>query len=47
MLFNHFAGNGDMLGEEYVTDPAVAHLCATAFETVWARATPHAEYRLR
>jgi hypothetical protein len=47
VLFNHFAGNGDMLGEEYVTDPAVAELCATAFEAVWDRAVPHADYAPR
>ncbi|WP_201304789.1 DUF6879 family protein [Streptomyces sp. GS7] len=45
VLFNHFNGNGEMTGEELVTDPAVVRACVTAFEAVWERATPHEEYR--
>ncbi|MFB4196017.1 DUF6879 family protein [Streptomyces carpaticus] len=45
LLINHFAGNGDMTGKEIVTDPAVAELCASAFDKVWERATPHEEYQ--
>lgn len=45
VLFNHFAGDGTMTGEELVTDPAVAGLCVSAFAAVWERATPHGEYR--
>ncbi len=44
VLFNHFAGNGDMLESEYTTDASVAKLCADAFEAVWDRAIPHEEY---
>lgn len=45
VLFNHFAGEGTMTGEELVTDPAVVELCASAFDTVWERSIPHEEYR--
>ncbi|MFK0291673.1 DUF6879 family protein [Streptomyces sp. NPDC090442] len=45
VLFNHFNGDGEMTGEELVTDPAVVRACVTAFEAVWERATPHEEYR--
>ncbi|WSV98192.1 hypothetical protein OG509_19545 [Streptomyces sp. NBC_01006] len=45
VLFNHFDGNGEMTGEELVTDPAVVELCASAFTAVWARATPHEDYQ--
>jgi hypothetical protein len=42
--FGHFSGVGDILGEEWTEDPAVAKLCATAFEAVWDRAVPHEGY---
>ncbi|MFE0687510.1 DUF6879 family protein [Streptomyces xiamenensis] len=45
LLINHFDGNGDMTGKEFVTDPATVQLCASAFTAVWNRATPHAEYQ--
>ena len=48
VIFNHFDGNGNWdptTGMEVRTEPAVAKLCASAFEAVWERATPHAEYR--
>ena len=45
LQINHFSGNGDFTGPELVSDPAVAKLCATAFEAVWERAIPHEEYR--
>lgn len=45
VLFNHFAGDGTMTGEELVTDPAVVKLCSSAFAAVWGLATPHEEYR--
>ncbi|UCM87516.1 DUF6879 family protein [Streptomyces marincola] len=44
--FNHFTGDGASAGPEVVGDPAVVKLCATAFEAVWERATPHAEDRV-
>lgn len=49
IVFHHFDGNGELSpdgDEEVVTDPAVVKLAATAFESVWTRAVPHASYRL-
>lgn len=43
--FGHFAGNGEFLEHELDDRPAVVSMCAAAFETVWERAIPHAEYR--
>jgi hypothetical protein len=43
--FSHFAGNGEFLEDELCDDPAVVKMCARAFEAVWDRAIPHAEYR--
>nr|WP_329491963.1 DUF6879 family protein [Kitasatospora sp. NBC_01246] len=40
---NHFTGDGDPR-TSYTEDPAVAKLCATAFESVWERAVPHEQY---
>lgn len=47
VLYHHFTGGGQVAddGREYVSDPALAKLCSDAFESVWQRATPHAEYR--
>ncbi|MYS63460.1 hypothetical protein GTW66_04845 [Streptomyces sp. SID5473] len=45
VLFNHFAGDGTMTGEEAVTDPAVVRLCRDAFVAVWGRAVAHGAYR--
>ncbi|MEU8735089.1 DUF6879 family protein [Streptomyces tendae] len=44
--WNHFDGEGRSLGPEVTDDPAAAKLCATAFEEVWARATPHDQYEI-
>lgn len=43
--FHHFSGDGEVVEDEFVTDPAVIRMCAAAFETVWERAVPHADYR--
>jgi hypothetical protein len=43
--FAHFAGNGDFLEDALTEDPAVARLCASAFEAVWERATDHEKYQ--
>ncbi|MFF2039322.1 DUF6879 family protein [Kitasatospora sp. NPDC058170] len=45
LLINHFAGNGDWTDTEIVDDAEAVKLCATAFEAVWVRAAPHADYR--
>ncbi|MFG2176332.1 DUF6879 family protein [Streptomyces niveus] len=44
--WNHFTGNGESGGGEITDDPAAAKLCATAFEAVWDRATPHDQYEI-
>lgn len=44
--WNHFTGDGASGGGEISDDPAAARLCADAFETVWARAIPHDEYKI-
>jgi hypothetical protein len=48
VVFNHFAGNGqlDGPGPEVVTNPAVAARCAAAFEAVWERGIDHEAYTL-
>ena len=43
--FHYFSGDGDIVEDELVCDPAVIRTCAAAFEAVWERAIPHAEYR--
>ncbi|MFD8967403.1 DUF6879 family protein [Streptomyces sp. NPDC059568] len=48
VLFLHFTGDGELSpegDEERTLSPAVARLCSTAFDSVWKRAVPHAEYR--
>lgn len=46
VIFNHFAGDGSSAGEEtWSGDPVVVRLCASAFEAVWKRASPHEDYR--
>jgi len=44
--FAHFSGDGHILGEEWTENPSVARLCASAFEAVWERATPHEDYKV-
>jgi Family of unknown function (DUF6879) len=47
VVFLHFDGDGELApdgDEEISTDPGVIKLCAAAFEAVWERATPHADY---
>jgi hypothetical protein len=43
--FGHFAGDGEFLDHELSDDLAVAKMCASAFEAVWERGVPHADYR--
>ncbi|MFG2369249.1 DUF6879 family protein [Streptomyces mirabilis] len=45
VLVNHFDGEGENMEVELKDDPAVAKLCESAFEAVWVRATPHAEFQ--
>lgn len=46
VLFHHFTGEGQLApdGREHITDPALAKTITGAFEAVWERAVPHAEY---
>lgn len=44
--WNHFTGDGASAGGELTTDPAVAKLCAGAFEAVWERGIPHDQYEI-
>ncbi|MGW0706682.1 DUF6879 family protein [Streptomyces sp. NPDC002643] len=46
VLFNHFSGEGDWSepGWEVRTEPPVARLASSAFETIWERAVPHEKY---
>ncbi|MBD0695738.1 DUF6879 family protein [Streptomyces sp. CBMA123] len=44
VLFHWFTGDGDWAGHEYSEDPAVVKLVSAAFETVWERGTPHADF---
>ncbi|NLU67742.1 DUF6879 family protein [Streptomyces sp. HNM0574] len=47
-VFHYFDGDGEPApdgDEEAVEDPAVVKLCAAAFESVWQRAVPHADYQ--
>ncbi|GAA4263750.1 hypothetical protein GCM10022255_111130 [Dactylosporangium darangshiense] len=44
VMINHFSGDGEGAGQEFSTDPALIKLCESAFQTVWERAVPHAEY---
>jgi hypothetical protein len=43
--FHYFSGDGDIVEDELVCDPAVIRICASAFEAAWERAIPHADYR--
>ncbi|MFF7360708.1 DUF6879 family protein [Streptomyces sp. NPDC008125] len=42
--FNIFDGVGRWVHTDQTEDPAVAELCASAFEAVWERAVPHEKY---
>ncbi|MEV7782115.1 DUF6879 family protein [Kitasatospora sp. NPDC088351] len=42
--FNHSTGDGESADPSFSDDPAVALLCATAFEAVWDRAVPHEKF---
>jgi hypothetical protein len=43
--FHHFSGDGEIVEDQLCSDPAVITACAAAFEAVWGRAVPHAEFR--
>lgn len=43
--FGFFAGDGTFTGHELTAEPETVRACAAAFEAVWERAVPHADYR--
>jgi len=43
--FHYFSGDGEIVADQLCSDPAVIAACTAAFEAVWDRAVPHAEYR--
>ena len=45
VLWVHFTGDGESAGHEVSEDPALVKLCGDAFQAVWERAVPHADYR--
>lgn len=45
--FTFFSGDGEVVEREWRTEPEVVELVRSAFETVWNRAVPHEEYKLR
>jgi hypothetical protein len=44
--FHHFDGDGRIVEDELSSDPALISRVMTAFEAVWERAVPHADYQL-
>lgn len=44
--FHYFSGDGEIVEDELCSDPAVIARLMTAFEAVWERAVPHADYRI-
>ncbi|MGW6412730.1 DUF6879 family protein [Streptomyces vinaceus] len=44
--FNVFSGDGEAAEPQYTEDPAVARLCAYAFEAVWDLGVPHEDYKI-
>ncbi|WP_198653758.1 DUF6879 family protein [Actinocorallia populi] len=47
IVLNHFAGEGDWLGEERLEDAAMASVYREAFETAWDRGIPHDRYEIQ
>jgi uncharacterized protein DUF6879 len=45
--WNHFTGDGASGGGEMSDSRTAVKLCSEAFEAVWARALPHADYEIR
>jgi hypothetical protein len=44
---HHFSGDGDWIGTELLDDAEAVSRSAEAFETIWAHATPHDEYKIK
>jgi hypothetical protein len=43
-VFSVFTGRGEVAERQLTTDPGTLQLCRSAFEAVWAAATPHHSY---
>lgn len=43
---HHFAGDGSHVTDELETDAETLKICASAFEVIWQRATPHSEFTI-
>ncbi|MEU0692148.1 DUF6879 family protein [Streptomyces uncialis] len=43
---HHFAGNGDLIEDEFSSEPALLKVLATAFEAAWERGVPHDDYQV-
>ncbi|MFE3739804.1 DUF6879 family protein [Streptomyces sp. NPDC059134] len=46
LRIHHFSGDGDLVADEITDDAATVEVCATAFDSVWQRAIPHAQYEI-
>ncbi|MFJ5634953.1 DUF6879 family protein [Streptomyces goshikiensis] len=46
VMFHFWTGEGDWAGHEFTEDAAVVKMVSDAFEAVWERGIPHAEYTL-
>lgn len=44
--FGLFSGDGRFVGHTLTDDPAIVERCVAAFEAVWERAVPHADYQV-
>jgi hypothetical protein len=44
--FGHFSGDGHVTSHELADSLPTVTLCSMAFETAWARATPHEQYEI-
>lgn len=47
MRVHHFSGDGEWISKELSDDPAVVGQHGAAFEGVWERAVPHAQYEVQ
>lgn len=41
----NFAGDGELVGHEVISESTLVKHCSSAFEAIWERALPHGDYR--
>lgn len=46
VLWNHFSGDGEVVGHEITANPVAAQLCAQAFVAAWERGIEHDQYNI-